>query len=81
MKKERAKRPTAAAGAFRKLRAFGNWCAESDDYAGLFDPAIFSTSKVTKAVPKLKARDGSVQREQLAAWFAEVRKQSPVQAA
>ena len=81
LKKEKAKRPTAAAGAFRKLRAFGNWCAESDDYAGLFDPGIFSTSKVTKAVPKSKAKDGCLQREQLAAWFAEVRKQTPVQAA
>lgn len=81
LKKEKAKRPTAAAGAFRKLRAFGNWCAETESYAGLFDPAIFSTSKVTKAVPKSKAKNGSLQREQLAAWFAEVRKQTPVTAA
>jgi integrase len=79
--REKAKRPTAAAGAFRKLRAFGNWCAESEDYAGLFDPAIFSTSKVAKAVPKSKAKDGSLQREQLAAWFEAVRKQAPTQAA
>lgn len=81
LKKEKAKRPTAAAGAFRKLRAFGNWCAESEQFAGLFDPAIFSTKKVTKQVPKSKAKDGSLQREQLAAWFEAVRKQTPIQAA
>ncbi|WP_345793692.1 tyrosine-type recombinase/integrase [Thauera sp. JM12B12] len=79
--KEKAKRPTAAAGAFRKLRAFGNWCAESEDYAGLFDPGIFAAKKVTKAVPKSKAKDGSLQREQLAAWFEAVRKEAPTQAA
>lgn len=81
LKKEKAKRPTAAAGAFRKLRAFGNWCAETEGYAGLFDPAIFSTKKVTKQVPKSKAKSGSLQREQLAAWFEAVRKQTPIQAA
>lgn len=79
--KEKAKRPTAAAGAFRKLRAFANWCAETEEYASLFDPAIFAAKKVTKAVPKAKAKSGSLQREQLAAWFEAVRKQTPVQAA
>ena len=79
--KESAKRPTQAAGAFRKLRAFANWCAESEAYAGLVDPAVFKQKRVVEAVPKPKAKDDCLQREQLPLWFEHVRRQSPTQAA
>ena len=81
LSKESAKRPTQAAGAFRKLRAFANWCAESEAYAGLLDAAVFKQKRVVEAVPKPKAKDDCLQREQLSLWFEHVRRQSPTQAA
>ena len=81
LSKESAKRPTQAAGAFRKLRAFANWCAESEAYAGLLDAAVFKQNRVVEAVPKPKAKDDCLQREQLSLWFEHVRRQSPTQAA
>ena len=73
-------RPTFTAAAFRKLRAFLNWCADEQqkEFHGLVDLNACSR-RVAKELPKAKAKTGSLQREQLATWFAEVKKlSSPV---
>lgn len=76
-------RPTWAAQAFRALRAFLNWCAEHPEYSKVARPDACTQAKVRRKVQAVKAReDDCMQREQLPAWFREVRKLSnPVQAA
>lgn len=66
-------RPASAARAFRLLRTFLNWCAEQEDYAGLAPTEHVLTKSVRRAVPKPKAKDDVLQREQLVLWFASVR--------
>lgn len=79
---EAKKRPTQAACAFRKLRAFAGWCTESDAYAGLIDPAVFRQKRIVEAVPPSRAKDDCLQREQLRPWFEHVRRlYSPGQSA
>lgn len=68
-------RPTFTNAAFRKLRAFLNWCAEDEDsdYHELVN--VESCGKrIAKEIPKSKPKTGSLQREQLKSWFVEVRK-------
>jgi len=72
---ESEKRPTAAALAFRLLRAFGGWAADTAEYAGIVPADAFQARIVKDALPKSEAKEGdSLQREQLPAWFADVRK-------
>lgn len=71
---EAGKRPTSANIAFRKLRAFINWCADQKTYAGMVSDAACKTKAVTNALPTQKAKGDSLQREQLPLWFAEVGK-------
>lgn len=77
------RRPTWTAQAFRALRAFMNWCAEHDEYSKVARPDACTQAKVRRKVQAVKAReDDCMQREQVPAWFREVRKLSnPVQAA
>ncbi len=71
---ESAKRATNAAQSFRILRTLANWSADMPDFRGLIPADAFTTRKVRGAVPKSKTKEGdSLQREQLAAWFAGVR--------
>jgi integrase len=81
VKKEAKTRPARALLGFRLLRAFLNWCAEHADYAALVQPGACKTKKAREALPKVVAKDDALQREQLPAWFAEVRKLSPVMSA
>ena len=68
-------RPTAAALAFRLLRAFAGWAADVPAYHGLIPADAFTARKVKDAMPKPETREGdSLQKEQLATWFDEVRK-------
>jgi integrase len=71
---ETATRATSAAIAFRLLRAFGSWAADMPEYSGLIAANAFTSRKVRAAVPgnAVKGND-SLQREQLAPWFAAVR--------
>ncbi len=67
-------RPTAARLAWRLLKAFLGWCAEQAAYAQVvpsINPA--KTKKAREALGKAKAKDDSLLREQLPAWFAAVR--------
>ncbi|WP_175761859.1 tyrosine-type recombinase/integrase [Burkholderia ambifaria] len=72
---ETAGRPTAAAYAYRMVRAFAGWCSDQDEYSRLIPSDAVSSTKVTGVVPVAKAKDGDcLQREQLVAWFSETRK-------
>ena len=72
--REAQTRPTAARLAWRLLKAFLGWCAEQPEYA----PALPSanpakTKKAREALGKAKAKDDSLLKEQLQAWFDAVR--------
>ena len=67
-------RPTAARLAWRLLKAFLGWCAEQAEYAPVLpstNPA--KTKKAREALGKAKAKDDSLLKEQLPAWFDAVR--------
>lgn len=76
VEREAATRPARALLGFRLLRAFINWCSEDDTYSSLVRPDACKPKKTRQALPKVAAKDDCLQREQLALWFAEVRKQS-----
>lgn len=66
---EAQKRPTQAALGYRLLRAFLNWCIDHPDYSSIAAPDA-CTRKVSKEhLPKSKAKDDALQREQLRLWF------------
>jgi integrase len=66
---ETKERPTQAALGYRLLRAFLNWCADHPDYSNIAAPDA-CTRKVSKEhLPKSKAKDDALQREQLRTWF------------
>lgn len=76
------RRPTHAALAYRLLRAFINWCASHPDYAGQTHADACAARSVRAEVPRKRAKDDCLQREQLPAWFGRVRQiQNPVIAA
>lgn len=83
LKRESAIRPTYTALAFRLLRAFLRWCDTRKEFKGAVDLTAVSASISGRLVPKPKAKEGdSLQREQLPAWFKEVRELSnPVMSA
>ena len=75
MTEEGKNRPTMAALSYRQLRAFIRWASEHKNYSGLIPSDAYKARDVKDAVPRVKAKEGDVlQREQLAAWFAAVRK-------
>lgn len=69
-------RPTNAEQSYRKLRAFVRWCEDRSEYSGLVSSGAYSARVVRDVVPKPKAKDDCLQREQLPAWFAAVRTNS-----
>ena len=72
--REAQTRPTAARLAWRLLKAFLGWCAEQPEYAPVLpsvNPA--KTKRAREALGKAKAKDDSLLKEQLPAWFAAVR--------
>ena len=75
-----AERPTVAALAYRLLRAFLRWAADVPAYCGIMTHNAYSAQNVRDVVPKVRPKEGDVlQREQLPAWFAAVRRiQNPV---
>lgn len=70
---ERAKRGTQAALGFRLLRAFFNWCGDHADYREIIQSNVCGSKAVRETVPKAKAKDDCLQREQLRLWFDGVR--------
>jgi integrase len=74
LKKETVNTPTQAAQAFRALRAFMTWCAESDAYAFADDSAC-RVKRTKELVPRPNTKaDDCLQREQLRPWFDYVRR-------
>lgn len=73
-KKGAIKRPAQTRLAFALLRAFANWCEEQDAYRGLCNLSAFSGRIKKQTIPKAEARNDSLQKEQLPAWFAAVSK-------
>lgn len=71
---EAERRPTHAALCFRLLRAFLNWCCDRPEFAEQVDSAACASRLVRDELPRKQAKDDCLQREQLALWFAEVRK-------
>lgn len=82
LKKESKTRPTRARGAFALLRAFINWCAEHPHYAEFTHPEACKSNRARAELPRKKAKQDSLLREQLPAWFGAVRSlESPAAAA
>lgn len=71
---EADRRPAVAGKSFRMLRAFINWCAEHDDYKSVVQRDCCVSKKTRALLPKPKAKQDALEREQLGPWFAEVRK-------
>lgn len=72
--REAQTRPTAARLAWRLLKAFLGWCAEQPEYAPVLPSANpAKTKRAREALGKPKAKDDSLLKEQLPAWFAAVR--------
>ncbi len=74
LKREAEHRPTQANNAFVRLRAFLNWCADRPEYRGIVHIDACATRIVRDELPKKKAKDDCLQREQLPLWFEHVRK-------
>lgn len=72
LKKEVKDRPTQAKLAFRLLRAFLGWCGDEHRYKAIINTSLL-TKRTTEAMPKSKAKDDSLQKEQLSVWFTAVR--------
>jgi integrase len=71
---EQAGRPTAARLAWRLLKGFLSWCAEQSAYASVLPAQNPAKGKAVREVlGKSKVKQDSLQREQLAPWFAAVR--------
>lgn len=82
LKNEAATRPTHAALAFRLLRAFLNWCADRPEYRQQAHAEACAARLAREELPKKRAKDDCLQREQLALWFEHVRAlANPVHAA
>ncbi|HUW38097.1 MAG TPA: integrase family protein [Rhodocyclaceae bacterium] len=73
LRDEAARRPTQAALAFRLLRAFLNWCADTPDYHGIAGADACQARIAKNTLPKKAAKTDCLQREQLPGWFAAVR--------
>lgn len=74
LRNEAEHRPTQAALAFRLLRAFLNWCADTPDYAGIASADACQTRMAKDTLPKKSAKTDCLQREQLPAWFSAVQR-------
>lgn len=72
-KNEASVRATRTRLAFSLLRTFINWCNEQPAYKGLIPAEVCSTRTKREIIPKARAKDDCLQREQLNAWFAAVR--------
>ncbi|WP_412478972.1 tyrosine-type recombinase/integrase [Azonexus sp. IMCC34839] len=81
LKDESTKRPTHARLAFAILRAFLNWCGDQSAYRDFVHTDACAARVAKGTLPKKTAKSDCMQKEQLAPWFAEVKKLSPVQSA
>lgn len=73
-KTEAALRPSSARLAMRLLKAFLNWCSRHSVYAAVVTVNAAKNSRAREILGKPRVKHDLLQREQLAAWFGEVRK-------
>lgn len=80
LQKESATRATAAGNSLRKFRTFINWCTEHPVYKRAVHADCTTAKVVVELAPAKKTKhDDALQKEQLAAWFKQVRAlQNPV---
>jgi len=72
---ESVERATAAFNSYRKFRAFVRWCAAHSEYQFVVQANCCLDESVKEILPEKKTKQGDcLQREQLAPWFAAVRK-------
>lgn len=75
LQKEAAQAPTAAALAFRLLRAFLTWCANKDEYCAAVHSGACQSDTVKKKVPTPKTKkNDSLRRLQIRPWFEAVQR-------
>lgn len=67
-----ARTPTQAAQTYRALRAFVAWCADSKEFSSSTHADACNRRMARDTLPKVKAKDDCLQREQLGAWFGGV---------
>ena len=80
--KEGKIRPTRTRLALRILKAFLRWASAETDYKSLADATAASGKKTREMAGTSKPKNDYIQREQLSAWFTNVRQiQNPVIAA
>lgn len=73
-------RPARARLAFSLLRAFIAWGQEQPDFADVASVDICTNKRLREQLPKAMTKSDCLQREQLVAWYCEVRKiANPVQ--
>lgn len=73
LKAEATRRPTHARLAFGLLRAFLNWCSDQKEYRALAHADACAPRTAKDQLPKKAAKNDCLQREQLPAWFEQVR--------
>ncbi len=73
-KEQAEKRPTRARLSLRLLKAFLNWCASNASYKAIVTTNAAQSKAARESLGKPKAKNDVLQREQLPAWFAAVRK-------
>ena len=73
-KVEAQTRPSSARLAMRLLKAFLNWCSAHPQYSGIVTRNVAKSAKAREILGKPKVKHDLLQREQLKAWFGEVRK-------
>ncbi len=73
-KVEAQTRPSSARLAMRLLKACLNWCSAHPHYSAIVTRNAAKSAKVREILGKPKVKHDLLQREQLAAWFCEVRK-------
>lgn len=73
-KAEAKVRPSSARLAMRLLKAFLNWCSETKQYADIADATAAKSTKTREILGKPGVKRDLLQREQLPAWFASVKK-------
>lgn len=69
-----ARAPTRAAQTYRALRAFLAWCGDHVEYRDAVHLDACNRRMARDTLPKPRAKEDCLQREQLALWFAYVRK-------
>ena len=73
-KQEVAFRPSSARLALRLLKACLNWCAENAAYSSIVTTNAAKSNRARETLGKPKKRTGVLHRQQLASWFAAVRR-------